>query len=89
MDFHQLHAAPGRIFNLDSLLQRSNFYLPDFLAERFSLSFKEPNRMTSVVSSTVGAKSYRIRGNCITNNRLTAMANSSAPKVARSSLPFR
>jgi hypothetical protein len=79
MDFHQLHAAPGRIFNLDSLLQRSNFYLPDFLAERPSLSFKEPYRMTSVVASTPGAKSYRINHDCITINRLRAMANSSAP----------
>jgi hypothetical protein len=78
MDFHQLHAAPRRIFSLVSLLQRSNFYLPDFLAERPSLSFKEPYRMTSVVSSTAGAKSYRIRYNCIMINRLTAMANSSA-----------
>jgi len=79
MDFHQLHAAPGRIFRLDSLLQRSNFYPPDFLAERSSLSFKEPYRMISVVSSTAGAKSYRIRHDCDTNIRLTAMAYSSAP----------
>jgi len=79
MDFHQLHAAPGRIFSLDSLLQRSNFYPPDFLVERPSLSFKEPYRMTSGVSSTAGAKSYRIRRDGTTNNRLTAMANSSAP----------
>jgi hypothetical protein len=78
MDFHQLHAAPGKIFSLVSLLQRSNFYLPDFLAERLSLSFKEPYRMTSVVSATTGAKSYRIKCDCITINRLTAMANSSA-----------
>jgi hypothetical protein len=42
------------------------------------LSFKEPYRMTSVVSSTAGAKSYRISYDCITINRLTAMANSSA-----------
>jgi len=54
MDFHQLHAAPGRIFSLDSLLQRSNFYPPDFLAERPGLSFKQPYRMTYGVSSTAG-----------------------------------
>ena|GEM_PF-7121316 len=60
MDFHHLHAAPGRIFSLVSLLWCSNFYLPDFLAEHLSLSFKEPSRMASVVSPTAGAKSYRI-----------------------------
>ena len=46
MEFHQPHAAPGRIFRLVSLLQRSNFYSPDFLAKRASLSFKELKRMT-------------------------------------------